>query len=566
MSTVNPVVSSVSSTNANTNRVIDYWPSWTDWSRNSLKEYLPNGSKSRVDVINICFAIPQTDGALKWTDARTDSEDPTKSYIQALRKAGKKVLISVGGASDQGGPIEWNIDKPGIAAKLASNIKQFINDYDLDGVDIDYERLEQGPRKSIPAFIEILRKALPNHIITYAAFSVGAYSSENKPHAHAEWIYSEEYGIEVDILKKAGNLLDWVNVMSYDVFAPDVTPSYNPTEAIEAYRALMGAANKVVLGIELGYHSWPSNVRTSTNVVQPWIEYAAKNNFGGVMFWTLTFDTPDYTGEKAGAFLELTSKIMPKAGVETKDPQDQNSQTESKDNKDSKDGKDQSSSGDTKTTTEGLPDLTGISAENQAKIKEIFRKQQEQLKNLENQQLEIRKIRNEALKTATPSQQKTLKEQFKVNDAQLDANLQAVKKSLQDQLAYVIFQYRSSAAVTGKQPVSTETKTTDEPKQTESFSADLTGISTENQDKIKEVFRKQQEQLKTLERQHLEIRNKRNEALKTATPTQQETLEEQFNENDKQLDTQYQAVKKSLQDQLENMISQYRPRKLSNIT
>lgn len=291
-----------------TNKIIDYWQLATDnWTRDNLKSYLKGGKRERVDVINLAFALPQQDGTL--TLHGEMNADETKKIIKQLKSEGKKLTIAVGGAA---GAV-WNLESPNAVKKLAKSIKDLVTEYDLDGVDIDYEDTDINKRNNVINLIKEIRNIMPQnqYILSYAAWSIGAYGKNNPGHTHAEWGEGGNVGIDVRVLKEAGKFLDYVNVMSYDAFDPKM--NYNPIEAIKAYSALMGASEKVVLGLELGLHAWPANVRTSSKQVEQWLQYAADNGFGGCMFWMLEKDKQSETLEKDGVFLEVASRIMPSA-------------------------------------------------------------------------------------------------------------------------------------------------------------------------------------------------------------------------------------------------------------
>ncbi|KAL6778534.1 hypothetical protein ACKKBF_B15160 [Auxenochlorella protothecoides x Auxenochlorella symbiontica] len=61
--------------------------------------------------------------------------------IQALQSKGTKVMLSIGGASNADRPVEWE----------SWNVKaatDFVQDFGLDGIDIDFEPREPGERGS----------------------------------------------------------------------------------------------------------------------------------------------------------------------------------------------------------------------------------------------------------------------------------------------------------------------------------------------------------------------------------------------------------------------------------
>lgn len=296
--------------------VVDYWPSWFS---NSERSDLAN-TPDHVDVVNLAFALPDGKGSLIWADDNHPKR--TKEVIQQLKKRGKKVLLSVGGATAKA----WHLDTVDMK-KFAENIKKTIEDYGLDGVDLDHEipseiqdrdtvkKLVKQRDEKLCVLIQHLRKLMPKsqYLITYAGWSIGAYGG--KGHEHTEWDNNPRKGMDIGLLSRVSNDIDWVNVMSYDAFDTTLKRPYNPFEAIQAFSSLMGnRPDKVCLGVIVGKQSWPINTVTSTKVVRPWLKSAVERRYKGLMFWYLRNDVQGETGEANGSFAKLLGEVRAKPG------------------------------------------------------------------------------------------------------------------------------------------------------------------------------------------------------------------------------------------------------------
>lgn len=524
-----------------TNRIIDYWPSWADnWTRDSLAQYKKGGKKERVDVINISFAIPQNDGSLTWVDGM--NPELTKKIIKELRDQGKKVTIAVGGATGN----SWNLSNPQAIKTLADNTKKFVDEWGLDGVDIDYEEDFNGRNDAKHAKLEDyileLRKLMPanKYLLTAAVGSVAAYGPKNPGHQHNEWSGSPIYGLEVDLLKKTGHLFDWINVMSYDVFDPNTKPGYDPRQALEAYRKLMGdRADKVVLGIELGPHAWPQNVVTNPNDVKPWLEYAAKNGFGGAMFWTLDFDFGNQkrTGKDVaeGAFLNLASQIMPRMG-EAKYNADAD-----KNRKDYKDKRDVASGGlSSKWDTDDVVAPGGPGSKQGADAS----KAKEDVK---------------SSAAAQKVQQPSVKQGADADKTKKDASNQQKSASANPQVPNVpaaSVTFSGDASKKASQAKVVDYQSNVNVKSKDAVKLGIQDLNPTSIEKILKLQEDQERQLSNLIVSYKKIRDDRDGLLKNATPDQQEALKGQFQVHDKQLNDHVAAVKKSFEDQLQHVIGQ----------
>lgn len=94
----------------------------------------------RLTHINYAFLIPNEDGSF----APLTNGWKLKTIVAQAHEAGVKVLISVGGWG-------WDEQFETLAAAAATrttfvqNLTAFVNEYNLDGADIDWEYPDPGP-------------------------------------------------------------------------------------------------------------------------------------------------------------------------------------------------------------------------------------------------------------------------------------------------------------------------------------------------------------------------------------------------------------------------------------
>lgn len=121
-----------SSAQATTHDLVGYWHNWDDVNAPYIQL---NQVDARYTVIELAFATPtsSTDMTMLFSPTMVSSATLI-SQIQSLQAQGKKVLISIGGATG-------TIDLTTSANKTAfiSSMTGILNTYGLDGLDLDIE-------------------------------------------------------------------------------------------------------------------------------------------------------------------------------------------------------------------------------------------------------------------------------------------------------------------------------------------------------------------------------------------------------------------------------------------
>ncbi len=112
--------------------LIGYWQNWSD--ANSPYIQLDQ-IDSRYNIIDIAFAVPHsgTDYQMEFVPDQV-SQSTVLSQIQTLQSHGKKVIISIGGAT---APISLSSNTE--RDVFISTMNSIINTYGFDGIDIDFE-------------------------------------------------------------------------------------------------------------------------------------------------------------------------------------------------------------------------------------------------------------------------------------------------------------------------------------------------------------------------------------------------------------------------------------------
>lgn len=250
-----------------------------------VADIIPYG---QLTHINYSFLTPQADGSFN----SINNGWKLKQIARTAHAHDVLVSIAVGGWG-------WDAQFEEMAARAESrgnfvrNLQAFVEEYQLDGVDMDWEYPDPG--QSSQNFLELikeLRAALPNKLLTAAVIS-----------------YGDEHGLS--IAEEALELLDFVNIMTYD--GPDHGSmeqfekglSYWSGRGLPSEKLVMGVPFygdpdtpyfKIVqvdpaaaqldtfdyYGTTLHYNGIPT-IQTKTRV--------AMDRAGGIMFWALDHDS-----------------------------------------------------------------------------------------------------------------------------------------------------------------------------------------------------------------------------------------------------------------------------------
>jgi chitinase len=112
--------------------LIGYWHNWNDVNA----PYIPlDQVDSRYNIVHIAFALPVagTDYQMEFIPEQV-TQATFMNQIQTLQNLGKKVIISIGGAT---API--TLDNVTERDTFISSMNNIINTYGFDGIDIDLE-------------------------------------------------------------------------------------------------------------------------------------------------------------------------------------------------------------------------------------------------------------------------------------------------------------------------------------------------------------------------------------------------------------------------------------------
>jgi GH18 family chitinase len=245
---------------------------------------------AQLTHINYSFLTPKSDGTFN----PINNGWKLKRIVGTARQHKVFVSISVGGWGwdDQ---FEEMAAHPESRSAFVQNLEAFVNEYQLDGADIDWEYPDAGQSsQNFLKLIQELRDTLPDKLLTTAVVS-----------------YGDDNGLGIPT--ESFELFDFVNVMTYD--GPDHW-SMEQFEKGLAYWSRRGLPKeKLVMGIPFyGKPDMPyfqliqdDPAAAQTDVYEysgttfryngiPTIQtktHMAMEKANGIMFWALDYDAQD---------------------------------------------------------------------------------------------------------------------------------------------------------------------------------------------------------------------------------------------------------------------------------
>ncbi len=243
----------------------------------------------KLTHINYSFLTPKDDGTFN----RISNGWKLKLIAENARKQDVKVLISVGGWGwDQ--QFETVASDPSLRSAFVRNLKAFVDEYRLDGADIDWEYPVEGQSSlNFLALMRELRAAMPDKLLTAAVVA-----------------YGDDAGLGIP--QESFAVMDFVVVMAYAGKDHGTQEQFDKGLAYWTARGL--PKDKLVIGLpfysEPGGISFAKLVEEDPSAAQvdsfeylgasetyngiPTIRYKTKfalENAGGVAFWALDHDT-----------------------------------------------------------------------------------------------------------------------------------------------------------------------------------------------------------------------------------------------------------------------------------
>jgi len=288
------------------NLYVGYLASWDEVSTTTYSKTILANLPSYVNIVNLSFMKPDVSYTGNLDISNTGLDFPytgqvLKDAITSLKKKNPntRVLISIGGGTATG----WgSLNEAAIA--------QFVTDFNLDGVDIDFE--PSDPQCTFTGgnvacqtdaqFLDIVtrfRNEFPQPtLLTIAASGIGAYGQGDFVNSEPSW---SGCGVTVNLLKSTvGKTLDIVNIMAYDV---DIPP-FSPKESLRSFQSIY--TGKVVLGLEIAPEA-SGNHKLTISEVDSLADYVLKQKAAGLMLWHLT-KTPGGTISNSNPDAALVSK------------------------------------------------------------------------------------------------------------------------------------------------------------------------------------------------------------------------------------------------------------------
>ncbi len=209
------------------------------YSGDLFNEPVENLQTDKLTHVMYAFLIPRADGSL------VDLEKPEqlKKLVEQAHDDKAKVFISLGGWSYEGEklePVFKEIASSDETRKFfVNNVRDFVDEYNLDGVELDWEHPNNSTAEDYEKLVTELSDALVSQGRELSAALNGSW-------------YDDWGGEEISVITK--NSLDrfsFINVMSYDMNNDEHSPMWFFENSLDYWLNRGVSPEKIVMGLPL---------------------------------------------------------------------------------------------------------------------------------------------------------------------------------------------------------------------------------------------------------------------------------------------------------------------------
>lgn len=228
-----------------------------------------------IDVVYLAFV-----GCDKNNEAPIDflcsiyDKNTIKGWVKEVRSRGQKVMASLLDRPE----CHWDVID---LAKYAQNVKELVDEWELDGVDIDVES-GMPPEHFVDSFVTLiqeLRSTLENDkLISYTC-------------------YEGTSGFDGKILPQVKQDINWLNTMAYFGSFECMVDLFNDYSAIIE-------CNKINIGVKAGHDGEDQSTPLDEVVKLCKWQPGTSTEKGGMMLWTTNRDGPSFTQMKEWTYCD----------------------------------------------------------------------------------------------------------------------------------------------------------------------------------------------------------------------------------------------------------------------
>lgn len=209
------------------------------YSGDLFNEPLENLQTDKLTHLIYGFLIPQEDGSL----IELKNLDKLRDIVIKAHTDGAKVFVAVGGWSYEGKPLQPVFEEVAASDEtrklLVENIIEFVEEYNLDGVDLDWEHPNKDSIEVFEKFTVELSNALKLKNKELTAALNGAWSKTAGPEP------------SMVLTDKCLESFSFINVMAYDASNAEHSPLWFSETSIDYWLNRGVAAENIVLGMPL---------------------------------------------------------------------------------------------------------------------------------------------------------------------------------------------------------------------------------------------------------------------------------------------------------------------------